>query len=135
MTTAATKLGGLAAEKHWQRYWEPVEGLDSDDATMLLENYRFNTLNEAARYVLEPLFRELIIQIAKQAFDVCQKCDNDTARVAWAHVILAAAEDVLEVSNGAMTRHFQKELQAEVMADVETEVAKGWPTVEEKASC
>jgi hypothetical protein len=107
MTTAATKLGELAAEKYWQRYWEPVAGRDSDDAAMLLEDYRFNTLNEAARYVLEPLFRDLILRIAKQAFDVCQKCDNDTARVAWANVILAAAEDVLEVSNGAMTRHFQ----------------------------
>ena len=134
MTTAATKLGGLVAEKHWQRYWEPVEGLDSDDASMLLENYRFTTLNEAARYVLEQLFPDLIMQIAKEAFDVCQKCANDAARVAWANVILAAAEDVLEVSNGAMTRHFQEQVQAEVMADVETEVAKGWPTVEEKES-
>ena len=84
--------------------------------------------------MLEPLFEDLILRIAKQAFDVCQKCDNDTARVAWANVILAAAEDVLEVSNGEMTRHFQEQVQAEVMADVETEVAKGWPTVEEKES-
>jgi hypothetical protein len=135
MSTAATRLGELPAKRHWQRCWESIAARDSDDVSMLLEKYRFNTLNEAARYVLEPLFRTFILQIAKQAFDVCQKCDNDSAHVVWANVVLAAAEDVLEVSNGAVIRYFQESLQGEVMDDIETEVAKGWPTVEEKASC
>jgi len=115
MTTATEMLEQEVAEKLWRR-WEPVDGLDSRKASLCLEEYKFNTLNEAARYVLEPLWRELTIQIAKEAFDVCQdatvECDNDAASVAWAKVILEAASDVFGMGEVGMRRYLQEQVEA-----------------------
>ena len=111
--TAATMLTKEVANECREHYIQMSRQIDRRDAPVYLEDYRFNTLNEAARYVLGPLNSRLIEAIAKEAFHFCHaagaESDKDAASVAWANVILEAATDVLGMCKGGMTRCLQQQ--------------------------
>ena len=116
MTVAGGMLGKEVADELWRLYWEANDELECRDVSMCLGNYMFNTLNEAARYVLELLRRQTTVEIAREAFDICRDASvgdgKDAASVAWANIVLEAAADVLEMGEGGMKEYLQEQFEA-----------------------
>jgi len=97
MTTATEMLEKEVAEDLWQRYRKLSSELENRDPSNCHAEQHFDTINQAARYVLEPLYGVLLMPIAMEAFNVRQECTNDAASVAWANVILNAIADLEEM--------------------------------------
>jgi hypothetical protein len=106
MTTATAMLEADVADKLWRRYEGLVSELEVRDPTICHAVHDFSTLNEAARYVLEPLRNEVTLEIVKEALALGPVGAFGTGT--WVDIIVEAAADVLEMSKDAIVQYVRK---------------------------